>query len=73
VLIPLGFAFFRYIRAVWVLGIWFGMQIVPALVAPAGGGVAWWAHVGGFVAGFALAQPLRRRITVRRRRAGPWG
>ena len=35
VLIPLGLAFFRYIRAVWVLGIWFGMQIASALVAPA--------------------------------------
>jgi membrane associated rhomboid family serine protease len=25
------------------------------------GGVAWWAHVGGFAAGMALAPLLRRR------------
>jgi membrane associated rhomboid family serine protease len=24
------------------------------------GGVAWWAHVGGFAAGLALARPFRR-------------
>lgn len=67
VLIPLGLIFFRYIRAVWVLSIWFGLQIVAAATVPTGSGVAWWAHIGGFVAGFTLAQPLRRR------RAGPWG
>ncbi len=70
VLIPAGILLFRYVRAAWVLGIWFGLQIVSGLLAPSGSGVAWWAHVGGFVAGFALAQPLRRRLPARR---GPWG
>lgn len=70
VLIPLGFMFLHHVRAVWLLGVWFTLQIVSALAAPAGtGGVAWWAHVGGFVAGVALALPLRRPV----RRRGPWG
>lgn len=54
--------FFVFVRrfvvpAVIVLGIWFAMQVVsglPALGSPAAGGVAFWAHVGGFVAGLAL-------------------
>ena len=39
------------------------MQLVSGTIASAGdtGGVAWWAHVGGFVAGMVLAPILRRR------------
>lgn len=42
-----------------VLGIWFVMQLVEAGMAlrvgvGVGGGVAWWAHVGGFLAGVVL-------------------
>ncbi len=38
------------------LGIWFVMQIASGAGSSAtGGGVAWWAHIGGFVAGFAVA------------------
>jgi membrane associated rhomboid family serine protease len=48
---------------VW-LGLWLALQVVSgsqALGAAAqGGGVAWWAHVGGFAAGLALARPFRR-------------
>jgi membrane associated rhomboid family serine protease len=73
VVIPVGILLFRYVRAAWVLGIWFAMQFVSAVLTPAGSGVAWWAHVGGFVAGFLLAQPLRRRPPRRRDRIGPWG
>lgn len=70
VLIPLGFMFLHHVRAVWLLGVWFALQIVSALAAPPGeGGVAWWAHIGGFVAGLVLALPLRRAV----RRRGPWG
>jgi membrane associated rhomboid family serine protease len=39
-----------------VLGLWFGVQLIASLMAPAGeGGVAFRAHLGGFVAGLALA------------------
>lgn len=38
-----------------VLGIWFVAQLVAAATTDASmGGVAWWAHVGGFVAGLIL-------------------
>ncbi|MEM6690888.1 MAG: rhomboid family intramembrane serine protease [Planctomycetota bacterium] len=44
------------------LGIWFVFQTVSGLSASADGmgGVAWWAHVGGFVAGAAVAVILGR-------------
>lgn len=43
---------------------WFGVQLVSGLGAMGGqmdGGVAWWAHVGGFIAG-AAAMPLLSMI-----------
>ncbi|MBN2474587.1 MAG: rhomboid family intramembrane serine protease [Pirellulales bacterium] len=43
--------------ALFVLGLWFVYQLLAgqdALQQQAAGGVAWWAHVGGFVAGFLL-------------------
>ena len=54
------------LRAIVVLGIWFAIQLMSSLAAPAvGGGVAFRAHLGGFVAGvlfirlFAKRQPAR--------------
>ena len=39
-----------------MLAAWFALQVLGGLGAPAdGGGVAFWAHAGGFVAGLALA------------------
>lgn len=46
-----------------MLGLWFGLQLVNGLsMDVAGGGVAYWAHAGGFVAGVLLVLPawLRR-------------
>jgi membrane associated rhomboid family serine protease len=52
-----------------VLGLWIGIQVVSGAVTPTdGGGVAYWAHVGGFAAGLILAVPL----WVRRGAAGFW-
>jgi membrane associated rhomboid family serine protease len=71
VLVPFSVMFLHHVRAVWLLGIWIAIQLFSALLGPADeGGVAWWAHVGGFAAGVAFALPLRRRP---RRRRGPWG
>jgi membrane associated rhomboid family serine protease len=47
------------------LGVWFLLQFFYGTASHAAGtaaqgGVAWWAHVGGFVAGFALCWLLRR-------------
>jgi membrane associated rhomboid family serine protease len=51
----------------WILlGLWFGMQLLSGLAAgPAAPGVAFWAHIGGFVAGIVLFLVLRpRRIPL---------
>ena len=64
VLIPLGFFFTRMnIPAGFVLGFWFIFQILSgaAKVGGAGGGVAWFAHVGGFVAGMVLIGFFKHR------------
>jgi membrane associated rhomboid family serine protease len=68
VLVPILFLpLFFEMHAVVYVGFWFLAQILQGtfdlLIPSAGGGVAWWAHVGGFVTGFAfgsLLQPRRR-------------
>ncbi|MGP6086750.1 rhomboid family intramembrane serine protease [Antarctobacter jejuensis] len=50
-----------------MLAIWFALQVVGGANAPADeGGVAYWAHVGGFVVGLVLTVPvwLRRGATA---------
>lgn len=44
----------------WVmLGLWFGLQLFNGLgSAPGTGGVAYWAHAGGFIVGFVLTIPI---------------
>jgi membrane associated rhomboid family serine protease len=56
------------VPAVVVLGIWFAGQLLSSLLAPSGsGGVAFAAHVGGFVAGIlAVRVFLRERRRPRR-------
>jgi len=56
--------FFRIVNIpAWILlGLWFAMQILSGLERPAGTpGVAFWAHVGGFVSGIVLVMLLRPR------------
>jgi membrane associated rhomboid family serine protease len=66
-LIPLVFIFFHIVElpAVLYLGFWFLMQLLSGTLALGlageGGGVAWWAHVGGFIVGMTLVPLLRRR------------
>lgn len=46
--------------AVFYLGAWFMTQVFSGMLAPSGGGgVAWWAHIGGFVAGMLLLRFFR--------------
>ena len=49
------------IRAYWYLAAWFALQLLPIIQSSGGspGGVAYWAHVGGFVAGFIIAGIIR--------------
>ena len=67
--LPLGFLIVQLGRfpAIWVLAAWFGMQLVMGAVAAAQaagesqGGVAFGAHIGGFIAGLALVTIFKRR------------
>ena len=57
VLIPLGFlSQMIYVPAGIVLGLWFLLQLVSGgmTIGSQGGGVAFFAHIGGFLAGMAL-------------------
>ncbi len=50
--------------AMAVLGLWFGIQFLQGLMADSSqGGVAFWAHIGGFVAGFLLVHFFRTHET----------
>ncbi|HEV2300593.1 MAG TPA: rhomboid family intramembrane serine protease [Stellaceae bacterium] len=54
--------FFRIVTVpAWILlGLWFGVQLLNGLGStPATGGVAFWAHVGGFASGVLLVMLLR--------------
>jgi membrane associated rhomboid family serine protease len=66
-LLVLGFYVTRaVVPAVVVLGYWFLLQLlggIPAL-ASEGGGVAFWAHAGGFLAGLALWFLFRAPVLV---------
>jgi membrane associated rhomboid family serine protease len=63
-LITVGFLwFFPRITAPWFLGLWFLTQALAGLltlgVSQGTGGVAWWAHIGGFVVGFLVGWIFR--------------
>jgi len=69
--------FFMFYLPAWVmLGYWFLMQFVSgaatsmAAYSDARGGVAFWAHVGGFIAGIVLIKLVPER--PRRYRYGTW-
>jgi len=49
------------ISALMMLGYWFLIQLVSGSVSNLEAGVAFWAHVGGFLAGALLALPFRGR------------
>ena len=70
-LVPL-FIFFPVVEipAFVFLGLWFVIQFLSgaaslATTGPLAGGVAWWAHIGGFVAGIVLLLILRPRGAAR--------
>ena len=48
------------VPAVLFLGFWFLLQLLYTWV-DIGGGVAYWAHIGGFVAGMVLALIVRMK------------
>lgn len=61
VLVIFFFIQFVVLPAKVVLGIWFVYQLLMSMIGSAtGGGVAWMAHVGGFVFGWAVLKLLSR-------------
>jgi membrane associated rhomboid family serine protease len=50
------------ITAAWVLGLWILFQVAMVMFPGAGdpGPTAWWAHIGGLMAGAALILVMRR-------------
>jgi membrane associated rhomboid family serine protease len=51
---------------------WFSLQLASSAIQMpgGGGGVAFWAHIGGFMAGAALVKPFQNRVLVAAKRAG---
>jgi len=47
------------LSAVWILAAWFALQVFY-VVTDVTANVAWWAHIGGFVAGAALVVVFKR-------------
>jgi membrane associated rhomboid family serine protease len=69
-ILPIFFVFFLWLPAWVVLGYWFLAQFVngaattiahTSSTAPSMGGIAFWAHVGGFIAGLTLVKVLHPR------------
>ena len=78
VVIPIVIIFYPFrISAVWVVGVWFAMQLFSAAAStPDSPGVAWWAHIGGFAAGLMLTPFLKSSHVPffgPRTSRGPWG
>lgn len=63
-LVPGLLTLFRWIhlRAFWYLPFWFGWQFLQSRLFPRAG-VAWWAHLGGFIVGFGLALIAKRLVS----------
>ena len=74
-LVVLGFFITSMALPAWVmLGYWFLIQFVSGWVSfgGEGGGVAFWAHVGGFVAGVVLVKLFARSDYVVEHKAHHW-
>jgi membrane associated rhomboid family serine protease len=74
-LVPLGFILTTVALPAWVMLIyWMAIQIFSGLasIGAEGGGVAFWAHVGGFVAGVVLVKIFARDDRVASHRSHHW-
>jgi membrane associated rhomboid family serine protease len=74
-IVPLGFFLTSVALPAWVmLGYWLLIQFVSGLVSFGGdmGGVAFWAHIGGFVAGMVLVKLFARSDYIATHRAHHW-
>jgi membrane associated rhomboid family serine protease len=75
-LVPLGFFMTSVALPAWAMLIyWAFLQFVGGITSIASegtGGVAFWAHLGGFAAGLILIKPFERRDRVRAHASGHW-
>ena len=75
-LVPFFFIYFVWLPAWVMLGYWFVVQFLSGAATSityskdSGGGIAFWAHVGGFVTGLLLIKLFPRQ--ARRYRYGYW-
>jgi len=62
------------VPAIFMLGYWLALQLLSAVLSTGseGGGVAFWAHIGGFVAGAALVFVFRKRLLLMRHPYHGW-
>lgn len=70
-IVPFFIYFLANIRAYWVLGFWIVLQVIQGVAGigmERGGGVAYFAHIGGFVAGIIIIQLLGGQALVARQR-----
>ena len=71
-LVFLGFFITTVALPAWVfLGVWFGMQLLSTMTRNAGG-VAVWAHVGGFLAGVLMIKAFARPEYIAEHSAKQW-
>jgi membrane associated rhomboid family serine protease len=75
-MVPLGFFLTSIALPAWAMLIyWAFLQVVSGLTSRGGGeegGVAFWAHIGGFVAGVVLVKLFARRDRVIAHRSHHW-
>jgi membrane associated rhomboid family serine protease len=74
-IVPIGFFITSMALPAWVmLGYWFLIQIVSGFVSigQQEGGVAFWAHAGGFVAGIVLIKLFTRPDYLEAHRQHHW-
>ena len=75
-IVPLGFFIQSFALPAWVMLIyWAFLQFaggVTSVVAARSGGVAFWAHIGGFIAGVVLVKIFERRDRVAAHTASEW-
>ena len=76
-LVFFGFVFFLELPALLVLGLWFLLQVFSGVgtvgtTYASQGGVAWFAHVGGFVSGMILVNLMGAGRRYSRRRDLSW-
>jgi membrane associated rhomboid family serine protease len=68
VVVPLGL-WLEFVRApaALLIGLWVVLQWLLTFAGPAVGAMAWWAHLGGFVAGVVIALLFRAGVRQRKR------